>query len=353
MHQIAQSHSKLLHCILPLRSIPIRKLYMNKSNQCKPDYFKIKSGQKRNRTWLDILDSLGYKKPNKKSSKWATMLLGLGLLGKEFIQNQNFLEHKEKYFTYGHKEQQINSDKLMELTNQVNEDLDSKIANFIKSDKSQTQLHFADNISKDIQHIGNLITQHDSYPKCGLPYYALLDDVDQVDLSKIKHIPNYNPLFLYISNPVKIDLTDLQEMELSENDINELKETFVLSEEAKKFLIATQLIEFHSFGVTYLKSLKYLIFMYIYAILAKSFNKNMMVNKKGLYQHPFRIRLVLYCALAITVYSVYLSVTADGYAMVKETADKVACNLGIEYAKGMQYKIIINVCLCLQKLLLK
>ena len=149
----------------------------------------------------------------------ATLVVGLGLLGKEFAQNQMFLEHKEKYFSYGHKEQQINSDKLMELTNQVHEDLDFKISNFTKSDESQTQLHFADNISKDIQHIGNVMTSHDSYPKCGLPYYALFDDVSQVDLSKIKHIPNYNPLYLYISNPVKIDLKDLQKMELSEDDI--------------------------------------------------------------------------------------------------------------------------------------
>ena len=68
MHQIV--HSSLLHYILPLRSIPIRQLHMNKLYQCKPDYFKIKSGQKRTRTRLDFLDSLGSELSNPVSRKF-------------------------------------------------------------------------------------------------------------------------------------------------------------------------------------------------------------------------------------------------------------------------------------------
>ena len=77
----------------------------------------------------------------------------------------------------------------------------------------------------------------------GVPYFFEWDSVEQVNLEQIRHKWKY-PIVTRFTNH---SLT-LENLELSSDELNELKETFVLSSNAKKFAIAQKLIEMERYG---------------------------------------------------------------------------------------------------------
>merc|ERR1719412_1251604 len=71
----------------------------------------------------------------------------------------------------------------------------------------------------------------------GVPYFFEWDSVEQVNLEQIRHKWKY-PIVTRFTNH---SLT-LENLELSCDELNELKETFVLSSNAKKFAIAQSVL---------------------------------------------------------------------------------------------------------------
>ena len=77
----------------------------------------------------------------------------------------------------------------------------------------------------------------------GVPYFFEWDSVEQVNLEQIRHKWKY-PIVTHFTNH---SLT-LENLELNSEELKELKETFVLSSNAKKFAIAQKILEMGRFG---------------------------------------------------------------------------------------------------------
>ena len=74
----------------------------------------------------------------------------------------------------------------------------------------------------------------------GIPYYFEWDNPDQVDLSTIRHQSPYHFGSYFTQHTLILDEDMLA---LDEDEMKALKETFFLSEKAKKFAIAQKLLE--------------------------------------------------------------------------------------------------------------
>ena len=72
----------------------------------------------------------------------------------------------------------------------------------------------------------------------GLPYFFEWKTLEDVDLRAIRHKCSYHPGNKFTDHILTID-----NLMLSNDEIEELKETFVLSDKAKKFAIALKLLE--------------------------------------------------------------------------------------------------------------
>ena len=169
----------------------------------------------------------------------------------------------------------------------------------------------------------------DKKGRIGLPYYTKYDDLNQVQLKEIQHIGAYSPILSYI-DPLRINLEELQETEDNKDDIKKLKETLVLSENAKKFLLASHIIQFGNGAMQLGRNVNPFVFVLLYGLLSQTLNRTL-----SLYKGPFSRRLISYMWLGSFLMFQSLSNSQLGRAYMDEMNDILVCNLGTDYAIGV------------------
>ena len=75
----------------------------------------------------------------------------------------------------------------------------------------------------------------------GLPYFFEWSSLEHVNINAIRHKCSYHFGNKYTNHTLK-----LENLNLNDEELNELKETFVLSDKAKKFAIAQKIVEMDS-----------------------------------------------------------------------------------------------------------
>lgn len=159
----------------------------------------------------------------------------------------------------------------------------------------------------------------------GLPFYAHYENVEDVNFGDLK------AKFVKALPLIVSDLTiDLEELEgKSGSDIDELKETFVLSPDAKKFMIASHLIEWTSKSINLCKSMKFLSVFGLYYVMTATINEQAAMFKK-----PFMLRLGVYMIVLSFISMIVLATTEYCRSALDKTCDTLACKLGPDYAAG-------------------
>ena len=185
--------------------------------------------------------------------------------------------------------------------------------------KENFLVFFTDHLSVYCLKYNNPFNAVGSKGTLGLPYYSSFSSVEDVDFTQLKHKTAYTPL----KDPIQIDLSTYE----AEDD--ELKATFVLSDNARKFLLATQSYEMGSTLTMAAKGGAKAMFLMVYTLFSSSLNSSL-----GLFRHPLYLRLGVYslCFSSLGLFSILLSVRFR--RMVDEAVDQMACQLGPDYAEG-------------------
>jgi hypothetical protein len=102
----------------------------------------------------------------------------------------------------------------------------------------------------------------------GIPYYAMYKTKEEVNLSEIKHKTTYVPFV----EAVRIRLGDIQRTPDNAEDYDALVETLVLSDNAKQFFLATQIVEFGSQFCYFGKAFRHFIWFPFYYFTSASIN---------------------------------------------------------------------------------
>ena len=177
----------------------------------------------------------------------------------------------------------------------------------------------------------------------GIPYYIKYSDSNEVCLEDLKHRIFYkrhitkkvdkekrnSPLLASYLTDINLVL-DLGQLEnCSNEDIQKLKETFVLSEKAKKFLLASGSVEHFNQFVGILQMLQKFLFLGFF-VMSSSFA----IEKTNLGRLPLPGRLGFYatCFSAAGLFTLLI-----GRMLKRElhiTSDTIACRCGKEYAEG-------------------
>ena len=159
----------------------------------------------------------------------------------------------------------------------------------------------------------------------GLPFYALYENLGDVNFSDLKaKLVKVHPL---IESDLTIDLEELKGT--SGSDIDELKETFVLSPDAKKFMIASHMIEWTSKSINICKSMKLLSVFSLFYVITATINEQALMFKR-----PFMLRLGVYMMMFSFVFMIALVTTEYSRSALDKTCDTLACKLGPNYAAG-------------------
>ena len=205
---------------------------------------------------------------------------------------------------------------FQQLLDQVMKDM--KISLY---DKEKFRVFFTDNLSVTCKQLFTPISALRFKAALGIPYYANFTNEKAVDLSQLKHKTAYVPL----QDPVQMDLSRLTD----DGNLNELKATFILSDDAKMFLLATQSYEMCSQLALSSKLFEKSILVILYATLTSSIN-----SLFKMFKHPLIVRLGMYmmCFAGIGLSSI--AVTHIGRTALDETLDQMACQLGPQYSQG-------------------
>ena len=159
----------------------------------------------------------------------------------------------------------------------------------------------------------------------GLPFYAQYENLEDVNFGDLKaKLVKVHPL---IVSDLTIDLEELKGT--SGSDIDELKETFVLSEDAKKFMIASHMIEWTSKSINICKSMKFLSVFSLYYVMTANINE-----KAHMFKRPFMLRFGVYMIVFSFVSMIALATTEYCRSALDKTCDTLACKLGPNYAAG-------------------
>jgi len=159
----------------------------------------------------------------------------------------------------------------------------------------------------------------------GLPFYAQYENLEDVNFDDLK------AKFVKVHPLIESDLTiDLEELKgTSGSDIDELKETFVLSPDAKKFMIASHMIEWTSKSINICKSMKLLSVFSLFYVITATINEQALMFKR-----PFMLRLGVYMMMFSFVFMIALVTTEYCRSALDKTCDTLACKLGPNYAAG-------------------
>lgn len=205
---------------------------------------------------------------------------------------------------------------LQELLDQVMKDM--KISLY---DREKYLVFFTDNLSVYCKQYFTPISVLPIKGVLGVPFYVTFSDTKPVDFTQLKHRTAYIP----VKDPVQIDLSCLDDR----TDTEELKETFVLSDNAKKFLLATQSYELCSAFVLTAKLSQKSVYVLMYATVASTINQVF-----NLFRYPLIVRLGMYamCLSATGMYGIALN--HMGRKALDETIDQMVCRLGLQYSQG-------------------
>ena len=159
----------------------------------------------------------------------------------------------------------------------------------------------------------------------GIPFYGKYKSVEDVNFNDLKsRMVDHKSAFV---TDITIELENLQDK--SGSDIDELKEAFVLSTNAKKFMIASHLIEWTSKSVFHCKQFKFVFWGGLYYFLTANFNEKLLMFEK-----PFMLRLGMYMILFSLTSMIALNTLHKSRTALDLTCDSQACKLGPEYAAG-------------------
>ena len=182
---------------------------------------------------------------------------------------------------------------------------------------------------------------HDSYPfhrssvlsngRLGLPYYILYDDLSEVELSNLKHVQGYPKIDPFL-NPITIELKDLED-DKAAKDIEELKKTFVLSESAKKFCLASHVDVYESKYIPILRTIALILYGWMVIAITKFKNNHKKISGKPFF-FPWHTRVLHYLMYTILLLGSCELIYIMTRASQDWWADYFASNLGIEYAEG-------------------
>jgi len=159
----------------------------------------------------------------------------------------------------------------------------------------------------------------------GLPFYMSYKSIDDVKFSDLMQKGNYKKT-IFLDN-LQINLDQLTGK--SGDEIDELKATFVLSPEAKKFVIASHMVEFTSKTMFLFKLMQSLVFFSLYVCAASSWNQSLQM-----FSRPFMMRLGCYAMfLSLTALSL-METNRRARGALDQTCVVLACKLGRDYAAG-------------------
>ena len=159
----------------------------------------------------------------------------------------------------------------------------------------------------------------------GLPFYLSYNSIDDVNFCDLMQKGNYRKT-IFLDN-VQIDLDQLTGK--SGDEIDELKATFVLSPEAKKFVIASHMVEFTSKTMFLLKLMQSLVFFSLYVGVASTWNQSLQM-----FSRPFMMRMGCYAMmLSLTALSL-METNRRARGALDQTCVVLACKLGRDYAAG-------------------
>jgi hypothetical protein len=159
----------------------------------------------------------------------------------------------------------------------------------------------------------------------GLPFYAQYENLEDVNFGDLK--AKFVKVYPLIESDLTIDLEELKGT--SGSDIDELKETFVLSPDAKKFMIASHMIEWTSKSINVCKSMKLLSVFSLFYVITATINEQALMFKR-----PFMLRLGVYMMMFSFVFMIALVTTEYCRNALDKTCDTLACKLGPNYAAG-------------------
>ena len=173
----------------------------------------------------------------------------------------------------------------------------------------------------------------------GLPFYATYKSVNDVKLSELKH-KLLCPQFLANTTDRKsLDLSQIPE-ELSE-EIDELKETLVLSDKAKKFMLATYLKEYASTLIVALKIIKYYVLIsLIYSVGHKFQDYTIKLNaalhkgKRAPTSLPLPVVVASYIVTGSIMFLQFYFLGNVGRRSLNLSLDEYVCQLGPDYVEG-------------------
>ena len=203
---------------------------------------------------------------------------------------------------------------FQQLLDQVMKDM--KISSY---SKEKYLVFFTDNLSVTCKNFFTPIGALRFRAALGLPFYTNFSNQKAVDLAQMKHKTAYVPL----QDPVQIDLSCITD------EMEDLKETFMLSDDAKMFLLATQSYEMCSQLVLTSKICEKSILILLYATLTSNIN-----SLFNMFKYPLIARLGMYvmCFSGIGMYGI--AVNCLGRKALNETLDQMACQLGLQYSQG-------------------
>ena len=196
---------------------------------------------------------------------------------------------------------------------------------------------------------------HDTYPfhrssvlsngKLGLPSYILYDDVSEVELANLKHVQGYPRIDPFL-NQITIELKDLEGDKAAAKDINaadieELKKTFVLSESAKKFCLASHVDVFESKFIHVMRTIALTLNGFMVIALTKVKNNHKKISGKPFF-FPWHTRVLHYLMYVILLLGSCELIYVMTRACQDKWSDYFASNLGIEYAEGGIGKYLKN-----------
>lgn len=158
----------------------------------------------------------------------------------------------------------------------------------------------------------------------GVPYFFEWKSVKEVDLKKLRHKSTY-----HFGNLFSDHILTLEDLELTDEEINELKETFVLSDKAKKFAVAQKLIEMESLGDWFFYTSVPFGAAWLGHMMSAHFN-----DVFKMLERPWFVRYALYSVYASLGLSLVLLLYTKQQNDVDKSADERLILMGRDYLEG-------------------
>ena len=158
----------------------------------------------------------------------------------------------------------------------------------------------------------------------GLPYYFRWNAVEEVELSQIRQVPTFLPFVRYYFDwtPSFMVDEDTLRAHLTPEELQELKQTFVLSDQAKEFVVAKYLHLYQStrrrlVNVGGMAVVGYLVLM-----------TAIKLNDAGVRNMPFSVRLASYAGIVSLFLAVYVLVLTDTEVAVTRDVNRTLAEEG-------------------------